>query len=84
MRKFSFLLPKNLGPVFRLTTSLVNVLLKFQTLISKIHQYFLLKKCGKLLHFLIILTKNICVFGYKVVKHLTSLPVNELVKLTML
>ena len=29
-------------------------------------------------------TKNISVFGYKVVKHLTSWPLNELVKLTML
>ena len=28
----------------KLTTSLVNVLLKFQTLISEIRQYFLLKK----------------------------------------
>ena len=33
----------------KLTTSLVNVLLKFQTLISSIRQYFLLKKCEKLL-----------------------------------
>ena len=33
----------------KLTTSLVNVLLKFQTLISNIRQYFLLKKCEKLL-----------------------------------
>ena len=33
----------------KLTTSLVNVLLKFQTLISNICQYFLLKKCEKLL-----------------------------------
>ena len=29
-------------------------------------------------------TKKFCVFGYKVVKHLTSWPLNELVKLTML
>ena len=28
--------------------------------------------------------KSISVFGYKVVKHLTSWPLNELVKLTML
>ena len=35
----------------KLTKSLVNVSLKFQTLISKICQYFLLKKCEKLLHF---------------------------------
>ena len=57
--------PSNLFPVFReitllnfyksrpscskLTTSLVNVSLKFQTLISQICQYFLLKKCEKLL-----------------------------------
>ena len=33
----------------KLTTSLVNVSLKFQTLISNICQYFLLKKCEKLL-----------------------------------
>ena len=33
----------------KLTTSLVNVSLKFQTLISNIRQYFLLKKCEKLL-----------------------------------
>ena len=33
----------------KLTTSLVNELLKIQTLISQIRQYFLLKKCEKLL-----------------------------------
>ena len=33
---------------------------------------------------LIFSTKNISVIGYKVVKHLTSWPLNELVKLTML
>ena len=33
----------------KLTTSLVNVSLKFQTLLSNICQYFLLKKCEKLL-----------------------------------
>ena len=33
----------------KLTTSLVNVSLKFQTSISEVHQYFLLKKCEKLL-----------------------------------
>ena len=31
----------------KLTTSLVNVSLKFQTLISEICQYFLLKSCAK-------------------------------------
>ena len=56
----------------KLTMSLVNVSLKFQTLISNIRQYFLLKKCEKLLqrkrfsHFFS--TKNFSVFGYKVVK----------------
>ena len=66
--------------------SLVNVSLKFQTLISEIRQYFLLKKCEQLLHcksFSHIFNKNVSVFGYKVVKHLTSLPLNELVKLMM-
>ena len=33
---------------------------------------------------LIFSTKNVCVFGNKVVKHLMSWPLNELVKLTML
>ena len=33
----------------KLTTSLVNVSLNFQKLISQICQYFLLKKCEKLL-----------------------------------
>ena len=33
----------------KLTMSLVNETLKFQTLISQICQYFLLKKCEKLL-----------------------------------
>ena len=48
-----------------LTTSFVNVSLKFQTLISQIRQYFLLKKFEKLLHSsLLFSTKNISVFGY--------------------
>ena len=34
----------------KLTTSLVNVSLKFQTLILQIHCYFLLKKCENPLH----------------------------------
>ena len=58
-----------------LTTSLINVLLKFQTLISQICQYFLLKKCGSFCiakASLIFSTKNISVFCNKVVKHLTS------------
>ena len=41
---------KRTGPsCSKLTMSLVNVSLKFQTLISQICQYFLLKKCEKLL-----------------------------------
>ena len=58
-----------------LTTSLVNVSLKFQTLISEICHYFLLKKCETLLHckrFSHFFKKNISVFGYKVIKHLMS------------
>ena len=59
----------------KLTTLLINVSLKFQIIISQIRQYFLLKKCEKLLHCKaspIFSTKNITVFGYKVAKHLTS------------
>ena len=59
----------------KLTMSLVNISLKFQTLISEICQYFLLKKCEKLLHcksFSHFFNKNISVFGYKIVKHLVS------------
>ena len=58
-----------------LTTSLVNVSLKFQTLISNYMQIILLKKCEKLLQcksFSHFFNKNISVFGYKVVIHLTS------------
>ena len=52
----------------KLTTPLVNVSLKFQTLISQICQYILLKKCEKLLQCsakasLIFSTKNICPFS---------------------
>ena len=54
----------------KLTTSLVNVSLKFPTLISQTRQHFSLKKCEKLLSFFF--NKNISIFGYKVVKHLTS------------
>ena len=59
----------------KLTTSLVNVSLNFQKLISQICQYFLLKKSEKLLQcksFSHFFNKNISVFDYKVVKHLTS------------
>ena len=57
----------------KLKTSLVNETLKFQKLISQIPQYFLLKKCVKLLQcksFSHFFNKNISVFGYEVVKHL--------------
>ena len=37
------------GPCSKLMRSLVNVSLKFQTFISQICQYFLLKNCEKLL-----------------------------------
>ena len=62
---------KQTGPsCSKLTMSLVNVSLKFQTLISEIRHYFLLKKCAKAS--LIFSTKNISVFAYEVVKHLMS------------
>ena len=69
------------------TMLLVNLSLKFQTLLSEICHYFLLKNVrsfcsAKASH--IFSTKNISGFGYKVVKHLRSWPLNELVKLTML
>ena len=59
----------------KLTTSLVNVSLKFQTLISNICQYFLLQNVRSFCSAkasLIFSTKNISVFGYIAVKHLTS------------
>ena len=60
----------------KLTTSLVNVSLNFQKLISRICQYFLLKKGVKFLHYIKLLsffsTKNFRVSGYKVVKHLSN------------
>ena len=46
----------------KLTTSLVNVLLKFQMLTSQIHIYFLLKKCEKLLQLLSFLQQKISVY----------------------
>ena len=71
----------------KLKTSLVNVSLKFQTLISQICQYFLLENvkifCSAKAS-LIFSRKNFSVFGYEVVKHLMSWPLNKLVKLTML
>ena len=76
------------GPIStKLTTYLVNVSLKIKMLISEMCEYFLLKKCEKLLqcksfsYFSII---NISVFDYIAVKHLTSWPPNKLVKRMML
>ena len=60
----------------KVMTSLVNVSLIFQTLISEIYQYFMLKTCEKLLHcksFSHFSTKNSSVFSNKVVKHLMKL-----------
>ena len=41
----------NLGPVVQTNNIVSNVSLKFQTLISQICQYFLFRKCEKLLSF---------------------------------
>ena len=56
-------------PCLKVTTSLVNVSLKFQSFISQICQYFCRKKFEKLLHcksFSHFFNKNISVSGYKV------------------
>ena len=67
---------KQAGPnCSKLTTQLVNVLSKFQKLISEMCPYFLVKKCVKLLHCKsshFFHKKKISVFGCKVVKCLTS------------
>ena len=80
--------PMKAGPgCSKLTTSLFNVSLKSQTIISQKTPIFFLNGCEKLLQcksFSHFSTKNVSVFGDKVVKHLTSRPLNELVKLTML
>ena len=69
----SGIIKKRPGPGYsKLTTSLVNKMLKFQRLISQISQYFWLKKCEKLLHFSHFFNKNISASGYRVVKYLTS------------
>ena len=74
----------NPGPsCSKLTTSLVNVSLKFQTLILQIHCYFLLKKCENPLH-CIFSTKNNSVFVTLADICLTNLCLNDIVKLTML
>ena len=70
----------------KLTTSLVNVSLKFQILILQIHCYFLLKKCENPLlkdsH--IFSTKNNSEFVTFADICLTNLCLNDIVKLTML
>ena len=54
--------------------SLVNISLKFQTLISDICQYFWLKKCEKNAKAsLVFSTQNFSVFEYKVVKRVDLL-----------
>ena len=59
----------NLGPgCSKLTKSLVNVLLKFQTLVM-LTNIFVEKSIAKASHFV---NKNISVFGYKVVKNSMS------------
>ena len=71
----------------KLTTSLVNVSLKFQTLILQIHCYFLLKKCENPLHskgFSHFFNKNNSVFVSLADICLTNLCLNDIVKLTML
>ena len=75
----------------KLTTSLFNVSLKFQTLILQIHCYFLLKKCENPMRILctakdshIFSTKNNSVFVTLADICLTNLCLNDIVKLTML
>ena len=62
------------------TTSLVNVSLKFQTLISQIHQYFCWKNMRSFSHYFNKKFLCICLESGKTLK---SWPLNELVKLTM-
>ena len=82
-------LVRNPGPsCSKLTTSLVNVSLKFQTLILQIHCYFLLKKCENPLHckgFSHFFNKNNNVFVTLADICLTNLCLNDIVNLlTML
>ena len=81
---------QNTGPsCSKLTTSLVNDSLKFQTLILQIHCYFLLKKCENPLQCSakdshIFSTKSNSVFVTLADICLTNLCLNDIVKLTML
>ena len=71
-----------------LMTSLVNVSIKFQNCkYPKFANIFCWKNVRSFCSAkasLTFSTKKFIVFGYKVVKHLTSRPLNKLVKLTML
>ena len=65
---------KTRARLFKTKDVVVNVSLKFQTLISEICHYFLLKHMRSFCRAkasLIFSTKNISVFGNKVIKHLT-------------
>ena len=71
----------------KLTTSLVNVSLNFQKLNSKYANIFCWKHVRSFCiakASLIFFNKIFNVFGYIVIKHLTSWPLNYFVKLTML
>ena len=75
------------GPsCLKLTTSLFNETLKFQTFISQIGQYFFVEKMWEAFAAQKLLSsfKKNSIFAYKVVKHLTSWSLYQLVNLTML
>ena len=58
--------------MFKTTMSLVNVSLKFQSNLNISNTpIFLFKRCALQKLLLFFSTKNVSVFGYKVVKHLT-------------
>ena len=68
--------------LFKTISLLVNVTLKFKTLLSEICQYFLLKK--KNISFSLIFQQKRSVYLDVKVKHLMSGPHNKLIKLRML
>ena len=82
------LMSKNRARLFKTNDILlVNLSLNFQWLISQYANIFSWKNVRNFCSAkasLIFSTKNFSVFGYEVVKHLTSWPLNELGKLTML
>ena len=67
-------------------TSLVKVSLNFQMFIAQTYLKYVSIFVEKIWEAFALLfpTKTISEFGYKIIKHLTSWPFNELVKLTML